>query len=166
MRCRSGRCAGAGDGGRRAVVVDTGPEPEPVDRCLRRLRIRRIALLVVSHLHADHAGGIRGVLTGARSRWSWSGRVLPVTTRRVCSTRRPGSVSWCGKRVPVRPCVRAISTSGCWARPGDGQAVPRTTTRSSWRSTPSWAGSCCRETRRRPRSTHSCGRAPTCVRTC
>ncbi|MCT7292872.1 DNA internalization-related competence protein ComEC/Rec2 [Rhodococcus sp. PAE-6] len=51
-----------GDG--RAVVVDTGPEPEPVDRCLRRLRIRRIALLVVSHLHADHAGGIRGVLTG------------------------------------------------------------------------------------------------------
>ena len=51
-----------GDG--RAVVVDTGPEPEPVDRCLRRLRIRRVALLVVSHLHADHAGGIRGVLTG------------------------------------------------------------------------------------------------------
>ncbi|MCD5420701.1 DNA internalization-related competence protein ComEC/Rec2 [Rhodococcus pyridinivorans] len=51
-----------GDG--RAVVVDTGPEPEPVDLCLRRLRIRRIALLVVSHLHADHAGGIRGVLTG------------------------------------------------------------------------------------------------------
>ncbi len=51
-----------GDG--RAVVVDTGPEPEPVDRCLRRLRIRRVALLVVSHLHADHAGGVRGVLEG------------------------------------------------------------------------------------------------------
>lgn len=51
-----------GDG--RAVVVDTGPEPEPVDRCLRRLRIRRVALLVVSHLHADHAAGIRGVLDG------------------------------------------------------------------------------------------------------
>ncbi|MGA4691667.1 MULTISPECIES: DNA internalization-related competence protein ComEC/Rec2 [Rhodococcus] len=51
-----------GDG--RAVVVDTGPEPEPVDRCLRRLRIRGVALLVVSHLHADHAGGIRGVLGG------------------------------------------------------------------------------------------------------
>ncbi len=50
-----------GDG---RAVVDTGPEPEPSDRCLRRLRIRRIALLVASHLHADHAGGIRGVLTG------------------------------------------------------------------------------------------------------
>uniref|UniRef100_UPI00035FD91D ComEC/Rec2 family competence protein n=1 Tax=Rhodococcus sp. R1101 TaxID=1170698 RepID=UPI00035FD91D len=52
----------AGDG--RAVVVDTGPEPEPIDRCLRRLRIREVALIVLSHLHADHTGGLRGVLDG------------------------------------------------------------------------------------------------------
>ena len=52
----------AGDG--RAVVVDAGPDPEPIDRCLRRLRIREVALLVLSHLHADHAGGIRGVFEG------------------------------------------------------------------------------------------------------
>lgn len=50
----------AGDG--RAVVVDTGPEPDAVDRCLRRLRIRTVPLLVLSHLHADHIGGIDGVL--------------------------------------------------------------------------------------------------------
>ncbi|MBS9371513.1 DNA internalization-related competence protein ComEC/Rec2 [Rhodococcus sp. B50] len=47
-----------------AVVVDTGPEPEAIDRCLRRLRIREVALIVLSHLHADHTGGIRGVLDG------------------------------------------------------------------------------------------------------
>ncbi|WP_241387042.1 DNA internalization-related competence protein ComEC/Rec2 [Rhodococcus sp. CH91] len=52
----------AGNG--RAVVVDTGAEPEPVDRCLRRMRIREVALLVLSHPHADHVGGVRGVLTG------------------------------------------------------------------------------------------------------
>lgn len=52
----------AGEG--RAVVVDTGPEPAPVDRCLRRLRIRTVTALVLTHLHADHTGGATGVLAG------------------------------------------------------------------------------------------------------
>jgi competence protein ComEC len=47
-----------------AVVVDTGPEPSAADRCLRELRIRSVPLLVVSHLHADHVGGIEGVFRG------------------------------------------------------------------------------------------------------
>lgn len=51
-----------GDG--RAVVIDAGPEPGPMDRCLRRLGVDEIALLIVSHLHADHYGGIDGVLGG------------------------------------------------------------------------------------------------------
>ncbi|WP_137723664.1 DNA internalization-related competence protein ComEC/Rec2 [Prescottella subtropica] len=51
-----------GDG--RAVVVDAGPDPGPVDRCLRGLGIEKIALLIVTHLHADHYGGIDGVLGG------------------------------------------------------------------------------------------------------
>lgn len=44
-----------------AVVVDAGPEPAPVDRCLRRLGIHTVALLIVSHHHADHVGGVAGV---------------------------------------------------------------------------------------------------------
>ncbi|GAA4259172.1 ComEC/Rec2 family competence protein [Dactylosporangium darangshiense] len=47
-----------------AVVVDAGPEPDAVDRCLRRLGIRRVPLLVLSHFHADHIGGLDGVLRG------------------------------------------------------------------------------------------------------
>ena len=47
-----------------AVVVDAGPEPAPVDRCLRRLGVRSVPLLVLSHLHADHVGGLAGVLRG------------------------------------------------------------------------------------------------------
>jgi competence protein ComEC len=48
----------------RAVVVDTGPEPGPVDECLHRLAVDRIPLLVLSHLHADHIGGLASVFDG------------------------------------------------------------------------------------------------------
>lgn len=47
-----------------AVVVDTGPEPEAVDRCLDRLEIDAVPLVVLSHLHADHAAGLGGVGDG------------------------------------------------------------------------------------------------------
>jgi competence protein ComEC len=47
-----------------AVVVDSGPEPGPVDACLRRLGVRTVPLLVLSHAHLDHVGGVRGVLAG------------------------------------------------------------------------------------------------------
>lgn len=50
----------------RAVVVDTGPEPRPVDACLDRLGIREVPLLVLTHPHADHVNGIDGVLDGRR----------------------------------------------------------------------------------------------------
>jgi competence protein ComEC len=47
-----------------AVVVDTGPKPAPVDDCLDRLGIGTVPLLVLTHLHADHVGGLRGALDG------------------------------------------------------------------------------------------------------
>ena len=47
-----------------AVLVDTGPEPAAVDRCLRRLEITRIPLIILTHLHADHIDGLPGVLRG------------------------------------------------------------------------------------------------------
>ncbi|MFF5176090.1 ComEC/Rec2 family competence protein [Micromonospora sp. NPDC000089] len=50
----------------RAVVVDAGPEPSAVDGCLRRLGVREVSLLVVSHFHADHVGGVAGVFRGRR----------------------------------------------------------------------------------------------------
>ncbi|MFJ8582407.1 ComEC/Rec2 family competence protein [Micromonospora sp. NPDC093277] len=52
--------------GGRAVVVDAGPDPAGVDGCLRRLGVREVSLLVVSHFHADHVGGIAGVFRGRR----------------------------------------------------------------------------------------------------
>jgi competence protein ComEC len=46
----------------RAVLVDTGPEPGAVAGCLHRLGVRSIALVVLTHLHADHVGGLPAVL--------------------------------------------------------------------------------------------------------
>ncbi len=47
-----------------AVVVDTGPEPTAVDGCLTRLGVTTVDLLVLTHFHLDHVGGITGVLAG------------------------------------------------------------------------------------------------------
>ncbi len=70
-----------GDSGR-AVVVDTGPEVAPLTACLDRLDVSRVPLVVLSHLHADHVGGLDAVLAdravGAVGvsrarvpRWAW-----------------------------------------------------------------------------------------------
>jgi competence protein ComEC len=52
--------AGAG----RAVLVDVGPDPRAVDGCLRRLDVRQVPLVLLSHDHADHVDGLAGVLRG------------------------------------------------------------------------------------------------------
>lgn len=52
----------AGDG--RVVVIDTGMEPGPIDRCLDRLGAQRVAALVMTHADADHVAGWAGVLRG------------------------------------------------------------------------------------------------------
>lgn len=51
-----------GDG--TAVVVDAGPEPAAVDRCLDRLGVHRVRLMVFTHGHADHIDGWPGVARG------------------------------------------------------------------------------------------------------
>jgi competence protein ComEC len=47
-----------------AVVVDAGPDPRLMDRCLTGLGIRRVPLVVLTHFHADHVDGLPGVLSG------------------------------------------------------------------------------------------------------
>ena len=47
-----------------AVVVDSGPDPVAVDRCLADLHVHRIPLLIISHYHLDHVGGVDGVFHG------------------------------------------------------------------------------------------------------
>ena len=51
-------------GARSAVVVDAGPDPARIDRCLRRIGVRDVPILILSHFHADHVLGVPGVLRG------------------------------------------------------------------------------------------------------
>ncbi|WP_313663773.1 ComEC/Rec2 family competence protein [Cellulosimicrobium cellulans] len=51
-------------GPRSAVVVDVGPAGAAAGDCLDRLGVDRVDLLVLSHFHADHVGGLDAVLRG------------------------------------------------------------------------------------------------------
>jgi competence protein ComEC len=53
---------------RHAVLVDAGPEPSAVDRCLSRLGVETIDAVVITHFHADHVDGLVGALDGRRVR--------------------------------------------------------------------------------------------------
>ena len=46
------------------VLVDAGPDVGDVDRCLDRLGIDSLPIVLMSHLDADHAGGLAGALAG------------------------------------------------------------------------------------------------------
>ncbi|MEV6363043.1 ComEC/Rec2 family competence protein [Nocardia asteroides] len=47
-----------------AIVIDTGPDPRAIRRCLDRLDITHVPLLVLTHPHADHIDGLAGALRG------------------------------------------------------------------------------------------------------
>lgn len=65
----------------RGVVVDAGPDPVAMDRCLRRVGVQDVPLLVLTHPHADHVDGLPGVLRDRR------------VGAAVVSPHRPGSRS-------------------------------------------------------------------------
>jgi len=95
-----------------AVVVDTGPDPRPMDSCLRSFGITTIPLIVLTHFHADHIGGLGGVLAGrrvgqievspysvpesgaAQVRALAAERHVPLVTARYGETRSLGPLTW------------------------------------------------------------------------
>ncbi|WP_413761186.1 ComEC/Rec2 family competence protein [Streptomyces sp. MMBL 11-3] len=100
----------AGDGS--AVVVDAGPDPVLVDRCLGALGVTRIPLVVLTHFHADHVAGLPGVLRGRSVgaigttgfeepldqadfvRRQAALRGIPVTRAAAGERRRTGGLDW------------------------------------------------------------------------
>ena len=46
------------------MLVDAGPDPRLVDRCLRRLGVTTLDAVVLTHFHADHVDGLSGAVRG------------------------------------------------------------------------------------------------------
>lgn len=59
-------------GQKTGILFDVGPDANAIDRCLRSLQIKRIALLVLSHNHADHTFGLDGALRGRVVEQIWT----------------------------------------------------------------------------------------------
>ncbi|CAN2186652.1 ComEC Predicted membrane metal-binding protein [Candidatus Nanopelagicaceae bacterium] len=76
-------------GNHRAIVIDTGPDPELIDRCLKQLGVREIPLLIITHGHADHIAGWPGVKKGRHIAQTWYQNVKRGTTARIESTKGP-----------------------------------------------------------------------------
>jgi competence protein ComEC len=64
-----------------AVLVDAGPEVGPVDRCLDRLGVDALPLVLLSHLDADHVGGLAGALGGREVGTIATGTLSPADDR-------------------------------------------------------------------------------------
>jgi competence protein ComEC len=97
---------------RSAVVVDAGPDPEPMGRCLDRLGVRQVAVVVLTHFHADHVDGLPAVLAhrrvgevdvtglaapayGAEQVHRWAAAAgVPVRVPVYGEVRRVGAVTW------------------------------------------------------------------------
>ena len=67
----------------RAIVIDVGPDPTAIDQCLRRLHITTIALLILTHPHADHIGGLSGAEKGRKVEVKWFGNIAAGTVAHI-----------------------------------------------------------------------------------
>ena len=59
----------------RGIVIDVGPDPQLIDRCLRQLGIKEIPLLILTHIHADHVGGVSGARKNRKIGTTWFGNI-------------------------------------------------------------------------------------------
>jgi len=79
-------------GDHRAIVIDTGPDPIAEDRCLHQLGVKTIELLILTHIHADHVGGLDGAKRGRTVVTQWFGNVRAGSRATFTSNRGPVTV--------------------------------------------------------------------------
>ena len=62
-----------------AIVIDVGPDPMAENKCLRNLGVTEVPLLILSHFHADHVGGLSGLLQSRKVGQVWiSNNLQPI----------------------------------------------------------------------------------------
>ena len=103
-------------GPRSAVMIDVGAEGGAAEECLRRYGVERIDLLVITHPHADHDGGLPQVLAHYPVTQIWVTAVDP----------RAGEAAIANGSIPV-----TTATAGTHATVGEvtiAVLAPHTTT--------------------------------------
>jgi competence protein ComEC len=66
-------------GNQRGVVIDVGPDPQLIDKCLKQFGITQISILILTHFHADHVEGLPGLLNRRTVGQAWvSPQIDPV----------------------------------------------------------------------------------------
>ena len=114
------------NGGGHVVVVDAGPDPEAMRACLDRLGARVVDLVVLTHYHADHVGGLAAVLELPVAEIRAS-PVLdpPAEATRVARLAAAANVAMGELRAGQRLTVGAVAADVWWpARRIDAGSVP------------------------------------------
>ncbi|MGY1750065.1 ComEC/Rec2 family competence protein [Modestobacter sp. SYSU DS0511] len=88
-------------GPREGVLVDAGPDAALVDGCLDRLGVDHLPLVLLSHLDADHVGGLAGALTGRAVGEVATGALAPDEDRLPAVLELLGQVG--GRHTVLRP---------------------------------------------------------------
>lgn len=70
----------------RAVLVDAGPDPRALERCLDRSGVRHLDLVVLSHAHADHTGGLPALAGRGAVPEVWYSTAAPGPPRQLAET--------------------------------------------------------------------------------
>ena len=96
----------------RAIVIDVGPDPQLIDRCLRQLGVREIPLLILTHIHADHVGGLMGAGKNRKIGTTWYGDVFAGTRATIEDVKI--EVKWpdrAGEYTPNNSSIAVLFTS-------------------------------------------------------
>lgn len=112
-----------------AVVVDAGPDPVLVDRCLDRLGVEAVPLLVLSHFHDDHVAGVAGVVSERQVGEVWVSP-LPEPDSGVDTVHETTTTHDLLPVVPttgVTQQVGAVTLTPVWPPPGTAPAEAGTT---------------------------------------
>ena len=129
-----GAAINLGDG--KAIVLDTGPDPTLMDRCLKNLGITSIPLLVLTHFHADHVMGLSGAMHNRKVGQVWVSNLnepfIEYQMTKKLLSGLPTEVVHQGEAVEFATTKRRIRIQVLWpletvqkfsALPGDGSTI-------------------------------------------
>ncbi len=100
-------------GPRSAVVIDTGPDPVVMRRCLDQLHVSVVPVLILTHFHADHVDGLPGVFLHRRVGEIWVSPLASPAYEAAAVQRLAAEA-----RIPVR-----VSAAGWHGSVGDASWV-------------------------------------------